>query len=82
MLPFEFPESNDVLRKPADMTEEECSDLPIARFKYPDGMRGVCSFWKLNKEELEEIQQTGGIYILFVGDTHPPFHPQVENPFK
>lgn len=77
MIPVDFPERNKVLEKPKGMTDEECHDLEI----FTDGKQCV-SCWKLNKEELELIQQTGKIYLGVVsGQTQPPVWIAVENPF-
>lgn len=33
---------------------------------------GFISCWKLGEEELEEVKRTGKIYLLVVGNRHPP----------
>jgi hypothetical protein len=77
MMPVEFPESNKVLGKPMNMSDEECMSLPV----YSDGK--VCvSCWQLNKEDLDLIQQTGRIYLTILsGPSQPPVSLQVEPPF-
>lgn len=47
-------------------------DLPITRFKFDDGGQGVESCWQLTEEELEKIKETGKVYFICVGVTHPP----------
>lgn len=77
MRPVLFPVANKVLQKPANLTDEQCSDLEI----FNDGVNCV-SCWELNKEELELIQQTGRIYVVILsGITQPPMHVHVESPF-
>lgn len=77
MIPIDFPERNMVLEKPKGMTDEECHDLEI----FTDGK--VCvSCWALNKEELEQIQKTGKIFLVVVsGYTQPPVSLHIESPF-
>jgi hypothetical protein len=75
MLPVDFKYRNLVLGKPSNMTDEECMALPV----WTDGKKYV-SKWKLNKEELEEIQREGAIYFEVHGQSHPPIYPLVECP--
>lgn len=78
MKPIQFPESNMVLNKPENMTDEECSSLPIFT-----GNSQCISCWELDEEELELIQKTGKIYIsVFSGNTQPPICPMVISPFE
>lgn len=77
MIPTDFPERNRVLEKPKGMTDEECFDLEI----FTDGNECI-SCWKLNKEELEEVNRTGKIWLRIVsGYTQPPVSLQTEYPF-
>lgn len=76
MLPVDFPYRMLVLGKPPDMTDEECMSLPV----WSDGGRFI-SKWKLNKEELEMIQQTGEIYLEVTSAAHPPVCVMIESPF-
>ena len=77
MRPVEFDEQNGTLSKPPSMTDEECLPLPVFR----DG-KDVISCWELNKEDLEEINKTGKIYLgILSGNTQPPVWLSVENPF-
>jgi hypothetical protein len=77
MKPIGFKESNGVLGKPENMTDEECDQLPVFR----DGVHCI-SCWKLSEEELNQVQKTGCIYLgILSGGTQPPVFLQVENPF-
>jgi hypothetical protein len=67
MKPTNHPHCNDVLRKPADMTDEECRDLPICR-----GSEYVTSFWKPSSEELIALNGGGCVALSIMGATHPP----------
>lgn len=77
MLPIDFKYRLMYLGKPADMTDEECSSLPV----WHDGESYVSS-WKLNPEELKQIQETGTLYIRVIGAGHPPICPTVECPIE
>lgn len=77
MLPVDFKYRLMYLGKPAEMTDEECSSLPV----WHDGERYV-SCWKLNAEELKHIQETGTIYIMVTGSGHPPICPSIECPIE
>lgn len=67
MNPFHHPQCNDVLKRPAGTTEEECGDLHIVR---EDGK--VMSFWKPEPIELEALNQGGSVGLIVMGTTHPP----------
>ena len=62
-----FGESNCVLDKPGDMSYDECQALSVLRAK-TDG--GAC--WKFTKEELDEINKTGRVWLMVYGLTMPP----------
>ncbi len=77
MKPVEFDEQNDVLGKPASMTDGECGSLPCFR----DGVN-VVSMWELTEKELEQIQKTKCIYVTVIsGESSPPIRPDVFSPF-
>lgn len=50
----------------------EVADLPIIRLEFDDGSHAVESCWQLSKEELEKVKETGKVYFVCMGDTHPP----------
>jgi hypothetical protein len=69
--PASFAESNGVLSRPPDMTDDECAPLSILRASigpYP----AVISCWKLTAEELAEINRTGRVWLVVLGETMPP----------
>lgn len=78
MKPINFPEQTDVLGKPQDMTDEECTPLPVFR----NGQQCV-SCWQLSDEEIIQlIQNDGKLYLsVLSGWTQPPVWLAVENPF-
>lgn len=67
MNPIKHPLCNDVLRRPPDMTEEECGDLHICRED-----AAVWSFWNPNAEELAALVMGGSVALRVMGQTHPP----------
>ena len=67
MKPVKTENSNSVLKG-----YENVADLPITRLKYEDESHVVESCWELSKEELEKVKETGRVYFVCIGDTHPP----------
>lgn len=87
MLPVSFPEANLVFTKPEGWTDEQCSDLPVWKGQAPlddNGTMGnsIISCWQLSKEDLEEIQRTGRIWLSVSGTALPPVSVFTENPFQ
>lgn len=80
MMPVSFPESNAVFNPPEGVSEDEV--YPVYAFKGQDstGYPTVITCWQLSKEDLEEIQQTGVVWLGFMGGL-PPHYATVENPF-
>lgn len=70
MIPASFTESNNFVRAPEGM-EEDCEPLSVMQGQvnnYPV----VMSCWKLTQEELNEINKTGRVWLLVMGETMPP----------
>jgi hypothetical protein len=72
MFPTDFDESNAVLGKPEDMTDEECTPLCVLRAKFAGGEPFVLSCWKLTQEELDEINKSGKVWLMVFGTGMPP----------
>ena len=70
--PASFDESNAVLDRPQGMTDEECAPLSVCRATTPEGYPVVVSCWKLTREELDEINRTGRVWLMLWGVTMPP----------
>lgn len=86
MLPVDFEERNFVYGKPAGMTDEQCCDLPVWKGSAPVDEQGtlypvIISCWKLSKEDLEEVQRTGCLWLSITGNGMPPVSIFTENPF-
>jgi len=77
MLPVDFKYRNLILGKPKEMTDEECMELPVFR----DSVQFI-SCWKLNKEEMDLIKETGIIYLHIFANYHPPVSLSIESPFQ
>jgi hypothetical protein len=80
-VPASFDESNAVLGRPPDMTDEQCGPLSIARATDTEGLPLVISCWKLTQAELDEVNRTGRIWLGIVGITMPPAWIAGNNPF-
>jgi hypothetical protein len=82
MEPSSFYESNGVLDRPSGSTEEQCGPLSVWRGPHPNGLPLVISCWKLTKEELEEINRTGRVWLWVCGTTMPPVILTATTPFS
>ncbi len=78
MVAASFDESNHVLARPQNMTAEECEPLSV---HVSDDPPVVISCWKLTKEELEEINRTGRVWLWIWGRTMPPALLTIQSPF-
>lgn len=67
-----FDESNTVLSKPEQMTSDQCAPLSVLRTETEDGFPVVVSCWKCTKDELEEINKTGRVWLMVYGVTMAP----------
>lgn len=72
MIACSFDESNAVLDKPEDMTCDQCDALSVARAETSQGQPLVISCWKVTREELDEIERTGRVWLCVLGSTMPP----------
>jgi len=86
MLPVSFPEQNKVYLKPEGWTDEQCSDLPVWQGAAPIDEAGntapvIISCWQFSKEDLDEIQKTGRVWLSVTGSSQPPVSLFTENPF-
>lgn len=81
MHPSSFDESNCALGKPVDMTHEQCETLSIFRGE-SDGFPVAISCWRPTREELEEINRTGRVWLFVYGEGHPPVAVSGHHPFN
>jgi hypothetical protein len=77
MKPIDFPQSTKVLQKPSEMTDKECSPLPV----WSDGKQCV-SCWKTSFIERLKILFTGKVWLgVMSGMTQPPVFVSGESVF-
>lgn len=86
MLAVDFPQSNDTLKKPVTLKDEQCASMRVWKGTGPIDEKGtmaplIISVWKFTKEDIEEIQRTGTIYLVCASDQQPPVSLITENPF-
>lgn len=72
MNPCQHATNTHWLGRPADMTAEECTALPITRFEYQDGTKAVASFWRPTLAELQLLNEGKPVRLIALGQTHPP----------
>ena len=80
MLPVEFKQQNLVMGSPKK-GDLECLELPVFKGDNYYGQPVFISCWKPNKEELDELMQTGCIWLSIYGQAHPPVWLSTINPF-
>jgi len=71
VIPTSFAESNGVLDKPEDMDRAACEALAICRADQ-EGVPVIISCWKMSKEELDEVNKTGRVWLVLAGNTMAP----------
>lgn len=81
MIPIDFPGKNFTFTKPTDMTDEQCSSLPVYKGNTIDGMPVIISAWKPNYEDIQAINRGEPIYLTIIGHGMPPVSLDTENPF-
>jgi hypothetical protein len=81
MLPVEFEQCNFTFNKPEGATDEECLPLRVFKGKDTIGWPVIISKWNFSKEDLEEIQRTGCVYLTICSAGMPPVTLQTESPF-
>ena len=77
--PTTLPEANLMLGRPSNMTEAECSSLPVHVTTAP---RQFISRWQPTADDLERLVRGEPIWIHVFGEGHPPIAVTTENPFK
>ena len=74
MNPINFKEATNVLKKPENMTDEECGSLPV----YTDGTCCV-SCWKMSLKERLAALLFGRVWLIILsGKTQPPVQVRCE----
>lgn len=81
MIPSSFDEANQVIDKPHDMTRSECGALDTWVGQDTDSNPVVISCWKMTKEELEEVNNTGRVWCFHYGNYLQPHALSGHHPF-
>jgi len=87
MLPTDFDESNKIYTKPEGWDDDQCLDLPVQKGNLIIDDKGtrahaLVSCWRLSKEDLEEIQRTGVIWLSVIGYGMPPVSLHSQKPYQ
>lgn len=82
MVPISFDQANHIIDKPKDISVEQCDPLNVCMCQSEDGVPLIVSCWKITKEELEEFNRTGRIWLITVGDKHSMVTLTANNPFN
>lgn len=87
---IDFPERNDYIGKPADMTDNQCYALPVCRFvtfipgptdeDQAQHALAFAAFWQLSDDEIEEIVKSRGVWTKHIGATLYPLSVQGNKP--
>lgn len=72
MMPVNFIGSNMVLTKPANMTDEQCSETPALRGTDDDGFPYHLTCWQPSREDIQAITHGKPIYLKVLGASMPP----------
>jgi hypothetical protein len=80
MIATSFDESNKVFDKPPNM--ENCDALSVWVGTTPENEPIVISCFKCTKEELDEINRTGRVWVFHYGLSLQPHALVGTNPFK
>ena len=77
-----FEQETRVLGPPPGQTEKDVHSLPVAMVNWAGTTIAVVSCWKPTKEEMEEIQRTGRVYLAVMGPVMPPVVVDGFNPIE
>lgn len=77
MIPTKFKQCNCILGPPEGISEDLVSSMFVLKTE-----KQVLSCWKITKEELEEVQKTGRIWLHIVAPEAPPVFLSGFSPFK
>jgi len=77
MKPVLFKGFNHILKRPSNMTEEECADLPV----HVDG-RYAISCWRLSWKDLIQVIIHRRVWLWVYSRAHPPVSVEANSPFE
>lgn len=70
MYPTTF-HPNERVVSPPHGKHEEMACLRVVDAIYPDGTKGVISYWMPTPDDLERLNNGGGIYLIVLGAIAP-----------
>ena len=79
MIPVTFEQYNVLMRGDSENTHEGLSMIELPA--YSDGQKMV-TCWQLNKEDLDELNRTGKIWLTIFLPVHPPVWLDADCPIK
>lgn len=82
MYASSFDESNFVFDTPPGVPPEEIHPLCVHIGTTEEGIPVIISKWKATKEELDEIMETGCVWVWHYGTSLQPHTVTGNNPFK
>lgn len=77
MKPIEFEGQNKVFLKPQNMTDEECSSLPVNQNEEQS-----VSCWELDENDIKDIIKNKKIWLGICGKGHPPVFLLTQEPYQ
>ena len=77
MKPIEFEGQNRVYNKPIDMTDDECSSLPVNQ-----SGNTIVSCWELNENDIKDIVKNKKIWLGVVSYIQPPVFLSALEPYQ
>lgn len=75
IIPVEIPETNVVYKL------DGCGDLPATQAYDETGTSYVITAWGIPPEDLKKLNETGLIYLSFMGTQVPPVLLEANSPF-
>ena len=77
MKPIKFSEQNVTFTKPDNMTDEECSSLPVFQ-----NDSQIISCWQLDDTDRQRLLDGGVIWLHVIATFQPPVLVSTDHPFQ
>lgn len=82
MIPVAFDEENTILQTPPGTPIENCEAISVFAGPNEGGYPVIVSCWKMTREEVDEVQRTGRIWMTVLGYGMQPVVLSGTSPFK
>lgn len=82
MIFSNFKQANTVMDTPKDVSPDLVEPIRACRGQYENGTPFVITCWKPTRDELDEIQKTGRVWLTILGAGMPPVYLSGKSPFK